>query len=195
MQLLSFVLTPAFLQLPPLAKVGMSQQRKGAPVVEQHVGSFTLPAIHKYHLIEGKTSALQTAAVAAALSQKLVFAKQRATGSPDVDAKSLDALDEALIAFRLAMLQAYPELCNRVNFLFGRHFREAVRNYGVGALLSVCMEEMLHGLYKHRVILKRSHNLMFTHEHDVINVSTSDFLCSSFITRFQSSVDAQFTWT
>jgi len=80
-------------------------------------------------------------------------------------------------------------------FLFVRHFREAVRNYGVEALLSVCMEEMLHGLYKHRVILKRSHNLMFTHEHDVINVSTSDFLCSSFITRFQSSVDAQFTWT
>ncbi len=147
MQLLPFVMTPSFLHLPPLAKDGASQQRKSVPAVQQHVATFTVPAIQKYHRLEMKTASLQSAAVAAAMSQKLVYAKKRAAGSPEADAKSLDELHEALIAFRRAMLEIFPDLCNRVNFLYGRHFREAVRSYGVAALLSVCVEEFLHGLY------------------------------------------------
>jgi hypothetical protein len=143
-----------------------------------------VPAIQKYHKLDKKTSGLQTAAVAAALSQKLVYAKQRVAGSPAADAKSLDAMDTALMDFRLAMLHIYPELCDRVNFLFGRHFKEAVRNYGIGGLLSVCMEEMFHGLYKHRVILRMLQLCLAQ------NVHTLDCICRS-----RGLVDARSTWT
>jgi hypothetical protein len=64
---------------------------------------------------------------------------------------ALNEIDDALREFREKMLKAFPELCKRVNFFYGRHYREAVKNFGVAALLSVCMEEMLHGVSKHRV--------------------------------------------
>ncbi len=66
---------------------------------------------------------------------------------------ALDELDNALRDLREKMQQAFPWLCNRVNFFYGRHYREAVKNWGVAALLSVCMEEMLHGLPKQPVTL------------------------------------------
>ena len=66
---------------------------------------------------------------------------------------ALTDLDDAVLGLRRSMLAAFPEMCNVPNFLQGRYYRDAVKNYGVAALLSVCMEEMLHGLPKQRVSL------------------------------------------
>ncbi len=64
---------------------------------------------------------------------------------------ALSKLDDAVLHFRSAMLDVFPEVCNVPNFIQGRYYRDAVKNYGVAALLSVCMEEMLHGLPKQQV--------------------------------------------
>ena len=67
---------------------------------------------------------------------------------------------------RKIMKDVFPERCNIPNFLYGRHFREAVDNFGVAALLSVCMEEMLHGIPKRQVmniVILYLHLLCFLH--------------------------------
>ena len=148
-QLLPFVLSKAFLAVPPVKKHKKAKQGKQA---RRHiVTKWKDNVLEKYQARANGAEDTYNVFVAAAYSQKHVFAKVRASGSPAADEKSLNELDSALLAFRQAMLGAYPELCHRPNFLFGRHYKEAVRNYGVPALLSVCMEEMLHGLSKDRV--------------------------------------------
>ncbi len=68
MQLLPFVVTSTFLQLPPQAAAGQAQARKAKSVVDQIISTFTGDALAKYHCRPNKAKGIQIAVVAAALS-------------------------------------------------------------------------------------------------------------------------------
>jgi hypothetical protein len=116
---------------------------------------FTEDALEKYrgrqHGRRQGTEKLMTAFVALAWSQKHTLARCRRSGSPARDRESLEEVNAAVLAGRVAVHENWPDNFDIPNFLTGRHYPSSIELFGVGSALSLCMEEMNHNLYKTRV--------------------------------------------
>ena len=135
-----------FFKLPPRSKGPV--QHDGARAIRV---TFTDVALEKYRARSDGTDTLLKCYIEMAATVKAVFAKTRSASSSEQDRISLAQLDDIIMRGLRTLQGNWPGEFNTPNITSTRHIPESTGNFGIPAVLSSCMQELMHTLYKHKL--------------------------------------------